>query len=102
LASFLIMPIQRLLRYRLLLDDLIKHTEGGDRDLAALGESLRTVVAIAETMNEKKRETDNLQVVREIAGRFSTEQTLKVVGPKLSVEVCFFLLRAPALVSCFF
>eukprot|EP00735_Rhodelphis_limneticus_P000941 TRINITY_DN11476_c0_g1::TRINITY_DN11476_c0_g1_i1::g.10947::m.10947 TRINITY_DN11476_c0_g1::TRINITY_DN11476_c0_g1_i1::g.10947 ORF type:complete len:527 (+),score=98.12,sp/Q553D3/GXCJJ_DICDI/28.68/2e-25,RhoGEF/PF00621.15/2.4e-42,Mcp5_PH/PF12814.2/2e+02,Mcp5_PH/PF12814.2/2.4e-05,PH/PF00169.24/0.0093,PH/PF00169.24/1.1 TRINITY_DN11476_c0_g1_i1:66-1646(+) len=79
LRSFLIMPIQRPPRYRLLLEDIIKHSTDGHSDLADLQEALENVKEMASAINENKRQTDNLDTLRNLkASRFAPQQSCKV------------------------
>jgi len=55
LASYLIQPIQRIPRYNLLLDDLIKHTPKDHADHADLLSALAKIKHIAAFLNENAR-----------------------------------------------
>lgn len=52
--DYLVTMIQRIPRYRLLLDELLKHTEGDNRDL--LGAAIKQISDTAKFCNEKDRE----------------------------------------------
>lgn len=69
LASFLIQPIQRLPRYVLLLQDLVKHTDQSHLDYADLERALERMKLTANYINEKRREAENMSKVVEIAER---------------------------------
>jgi FYVE/RhoGEF/PH domain-containing protein 5/6 len=60
LASFLIMPVQRLPRYILLLRELYKHTPPTHADEPLLAKAVEKVSAVAEFVNEKKRSAEQL------------------------------------------
>jgi hypothetical protein len=60
LASFLIMPVQRLPRYILLLRELYKHTPPTHPDEPLLAKAVEKVSAVAEFVNEKKRNAEQL------------------------------------------
>jgi len=66
LEDFLIRPVQRIPRYFLLLQDLVRHTSSDHPDYANLAAAAQKVQAIAEYMNEKKREAENIMKVTEI------------------------------------
>ncbi|KAL0489459.1 hypothetical protein AKO1_009180 [Acrasis kona] len=58
LTSFMIMPVQRLPRYRMLLEGLIKHTccDPDHPDLPHLREALKQISSIAENLNSRMHE----------------------------------------------
>ncbi|EFA77564.1 pleckstrin domain-containing protein [Heterostelium album PN500] len=66
LSAFLIMPIQRLPRYVLLLQDLVKFTSDDHPDYDNLSVALKKMKDVAEYVNEKKREAENLNQVLNI------------------------------------
>eukprot|EP01122_Echinamoeba_exundans_P009633 TRINITY_DN3450_c0_g2_i1.p1 TRINITY_DN3450_c0_g2~~TRINITY_DN3450_c0_g2_i1.p1 ORF type:complete len:1133 (+),score=306.85 TRINITY_DN3450_c0_g2_i1:263-3400(+) len=63
LTSFLIMPIQRIPRYVMLLTDLFKHTPEDHPDFADLKKALASMESVADYVNQKKREAENLMGV---------------------------------------
>lgn len=66
LEDYLIRPVQRIPRYYLLLQDLVKHTSKDHPDYANLFSAAQKVQAVAEYMNIKKREAENIMKVTEI------------------------------------
>ncbi|XP_072162827.1 uncharacterized protein [Diadema setosum] len=58
LASFLIKPVQRILKYHLLLAELYKYTEEDHQDKATLKLALATMTDVATDINEFKRRKD--------------------------------------------
>jgi len=66
LENFLIRPVQRIPRYFLLLQELFKHTSKDHPDYANLAAATQKVQAVAEYMNDKKREAENIMKVSEI------------------------------------
>eukprot|EP01103_Thecamoeba_quadrilineata_P016888 TRINITY_DN5796_c0_g1_i1.p1 TRINITY_DN5796_c0_g1~~TRINITY_DN5796_c0_g1_i1.p1 ORF type:complete len:709 (-),score=119.69 TRINITY_DN5796_c0_g1_i1:268-2394(-) len=60
LPQYLIMPVQRIPRYHLLLSDLLRHTWESHPDYNTLVEATMEVASVAETMNQKKREAENV------------------------------------------
>lgn len=66
LEDYLIRPVQRIPRYYLLLQDLVKHTSKDHPDYANLFAAAQKVQAVAEYMNVKKKEAENIMKVTEI------------------------------------
>ncbi len=66
LQSFLIMPVQRLPRIRLLLQDLLKHTPKDHPDYTPLQGALALISQIADFVNETLREHANVERMAEI------------------------------------
>ena len=60
LTSFLIMPIQRIPRYRLLLEDLRKNTDKKSVERPILNKTLKQIRTIATKVNETKRRVEAL------------------------------------------
>ncbi|PRP84871.1 hypothetical protein PROFUN_07525 [Planoprotostelium fungivorum] len=61
LADFLIRPVQRIPRYKLLLQELYKNTWKEHRDYENIAKSIVILGGVAEHVNEKKRTADNRQ-----------------------------------------
>ena len=55
LQSYLIMPVQRLPRYRMLLAELLKYADKHSKDTKQLELALEKVAKIADEINERKR-----------------------------------------------
>jgi len=79
LASFLIMPIQRIPRYELLLRDLLKRTWENHPDYKDLVEAREKIQGVGQMLNEKKREAENMtsliQASQRIQGKLKVELT---------------------------
>ncbi|XP_071957132.1 dynamin-binding protein-like isoform X2 [Antedon mediterranea] len=58
LASFLIKPVQRILKYQLLIGELDKHTPDNHKDKKKLKEAWTTMLDVAASINEFKRRKD--------------------------------------------
>ncbi|XP_038053074.1 dynamin-binding protein-like isoform X2 [Patiria miniata] len=58
LASFLIKPVQRILKYQLLLTELDKYTDDSVSDKPNLQEAIQTMMEVAKAINEFKRRKD--------------------------------------------
>ncbi|PRP75654.1 hypothetical protein PROFUN_08020 [Planoprotostelium fungivorum] len=65
--SFLIMPIQRIPRYVLLLEDLLRHTPENHTDFNDLVKALERVKGVAQTVNDKKRAAEKSTALIELA-----------------------------------
>eukprot|EP00698_Gefionella_okellyi_P001171 TRINITY_DN11086_c0_g1_i2.p1 TRINITY_DN11086_c0_g1~~TRINITY_DN11086_c0_g1_i2.p1 ORF type:complete len:1784 (-),score=423.23 TRINITY_DN11086_c0_g1_i2:68-5419(-) len=70
LYSFLITPVQRIPRYQLLLQDVLKCTPESHKDHALVKEALARVAAVGSLINESKRDADNYQQVLELERAF--------------------------------
>eukprot|EP00013_Stygamoeba_regulata_P023724 CAMPEP_0177646502 /NCGR_PEP_ID=MMETSP0447-20121125/9807_1 /TAXON_ID=0 /ORGANISM="Stygamoeba regulata, Strain BSH-02190019" /LENGTH=1205 /DNA_ID=CAMNT_0019149037 /DNA_START=111 /DNA_END=3730 /DNA_ORIENTATION=+ len=65
LPSYLIMPVQRLPRYRLLIENLLKHTPPHIPDHCRLVDVAEQLMETIDSINESKRQADNrLRLVR--------------------------------------
>lgn len=72
IQSYLIMPVQRLPRYRLLLEDLIKNTNGlHHKDYRPLIAACEEIKKVANFINEQKKEAENMNRVLEIQSLLS-------------------------------
>jgi len=70
MESFLIMPIQRIPRYKLLLAELLKNTSEEHPDHVALIKALELVETVARDINAAVKESESRQVVWEIQAQF--------------------------------
>jgi hypothetical protein len=68
LDSLMIMPVQRVPRYVLLFDDLLRCTPAGHCDHDALTDAVAQVRKVATVINESKKHADNAQKLIEIYG----------------------------------
>jgi len=81
LESLLILPIQRLPRYKLLIEEIVKHTESGHPDLDDLRDALSTITEVNNSMNRKMKEQDSRMKVQAIENRFSGKLPVSLVTP---------------------
>lgn len=65
--SLLIVPIQRIPRYKMLLADMLKSMPAGHPDHATLGAALRKVGEIADWVNENQRKAERMAKTLEVA-----------------------------------
>lgn len=63
IPGYLIMPIQRVPRYFMLLERLQKHTWKDHRDYEDLEKSVAGLQAVAQSLNQKKRDFENIRSV---------------------------------------
>eukprot|EP01127_Copromyxa_protea_P009216 TRINITY_DN2157_c0_g1_i3.p1 TRINITY_DN2157_c0_g1~~TRINITY_DN2157_c0_g1_i3.p1 ORF type:complete len:804 (-),score=191.09 TRINITY_DN2157_c0_g1_i3:181-2592(-) len=71
LQSYLIMPVQRLPRYIMLLKDLLNCATPGTTEYKNLDNAVERLVEIADYLNKKKGEAENLSLVTIIASKLS-------------------------------
>jgi len=66
LTDFLIMPVQRVPRYRMLLQEVLKHTEANDAEYSDLTVALTKIKEVATKINEFIADAEKLKKVVEI------------------------------------
>lgn len=81
LLSLLIMPIQRILRYVLLLRELLKTTENDDPEHVKLEKALEKMEVIAQTINEYQHTAENQTKLSEIQSLITDAGDLVIVSP---------------------
>lgn len=72
LQGFLIKPVQRIPRYRLLLKDLIGKTPDDHVDYAGLKRALEAIEEVALFINEQKRNTENQKIMQVLEKKLSS------------------------------
>ncbi|CAG8671185.1 4036_t:CDS:2, partial [Acaulospora morrowiae] len=77
--SFLSLPIQRIPRYKLLLEALLKHTDESHPDFFQLENCVKQISVIADEVNEKIKEAENQNKVLEIQNK--VERCPIIVNP---------------------
>ncbi|KAG2378181.1 hypothetical protein C9374_008324 [Naegleria lovaniensis] len=70
MESYLVTPIQRIPRYRLLVEDLVKHTPDNDPTRPKLIEALELIKSIAIYVNEAETKVENIQVTSHMVHKF--------------------------------
>jgi len=70
LASFLLKPIQRVMKYPLLLKEMIKNCED-DEERETLERALQKIQSVVQQLNEKQRLAENREKIEEIMSRFA-------------------------------
>lgn len=66
LPDYLILPIQRIPRYRMLLEDLVKNTSDLHPDYVATKEALQLIIDIADYCNAMKKEKQNRERMEQL------------------------------------
>lgn len=66
LPSFLIQPVQRIPRYRLLLQDIVKNTPEDHIDYKNLSFALTTILDVAQLVNDRKKESEAQSMLKEL------------------------------------
>lgn len=70
LQSYLIKPIQRIPRYRLLLQDLLKHTHKEHKGYKKIEDSIEKIKEVADHLNEAVRAFESTEKLLEIQAQF--------------------------------
>ena len=71
LASYLIMPIQRIPRYKLLIEELLRNTQDSHPDYPHLLKGLDLVSSVAKHINAEMHSAENRNIILRIQGEFS-------------------------------
>merc|ERR1711871_1566650 len=99
MESFLILPVQRVPRYKLLLEELRKHTPGDHPDRVALDVAITKVDDAAHRINECVRRRENNETIRRIQKRFVKFQDVPDLAT-LVQEGRVFVREGPLLKVC--
>lgn len=89
LESLLIQPVQRIPQYNLLINDLFKSTHEEHPDYLMTKEALTTILELGNYVNEKKRESENIQKVVEIGNRLKGFSNLAMPYRRILLEEDF-------------
>ncbi|KAJ2706918.1 hypothetical protein FB645_001213 [Coemansia sp. IMI 203386] len=81
--SYLLLPVQRIPRYKLLLEDLLKHTPLDHVDHQSIGDALRTIEDVAAFVNENIQEHEMTLSIIEIQRTLGLKEPLLVPGRRL-------------------
>ena len=69
LVSFLVAPVQRVMRYSMLLEEVLKKTPRGHPDQEPLRHAVAMLKNLAQYINEKKRNVENLAYFEDFKSR---------------------------------
>lgn len=75
LESLIILPIQRMPRYKMLCEEIIKHTESNHPDLNQLKNALSKITEVNNAINSRMKEFDSRIEVQNIENRFNGKIT---------------------------
>lgn len=89
LVSLLIAPIQRVPRYKLLLDELMQHTNSETEEFQHLKKAILEIAYVTHHINERIREHDNMQKMLTIQGSLVDGQ------PKIMIPGRQFIKEGP-------
>eukprot|EP01084_Bolivina_argentea_P122331 216774_1 len=78
LESLIILPIQRMPRYKMLLEEIIKHTDISHPDLKQLKNALQKISDVNDVINSRMKEFDSRIKVQNIENRFNGKITTLV------------------------
>mmetsp|Transcript_24383 Transcript_24383/g.43259 ORF Transcript_24383/g.43259 Transcript_24383/m.43259 type:complete len:495 (+) Transcript_24383:167-1651(+) len=81
IASYLIMPVQRIPRYELLLKEIIKNTPEGDAELPSLNKALNMVRDAAQHNNQSMRSYQDVQKIVQIQSMLVGELKEDIIQP---------------------
>ncbi|XP_035670436.1 pleckstrin homology domain-containing family G member 1-like isoform X4 [Branchiostoma floridae] len=71
LGAYLLKPVQRVLKYHLLLQDIANNYEGEDEGHSTIKEALDTMTQVAHHINEMKKKHEDMLYVQEIQSQLS-------------------------------
>lgn len=86
LTSFLIKPVQKMIHYKLMLEQLLKHTDAGAPEQPKVAAALAAVSELAQIFNEDKRATEDFRTLRETLSRFVDSDAILLRTELLSYE----------------
>ncbi|KAJ2825300.1 hypothetical protein IWW50_002916, partial [Coemansia erecta] len=81
--SYLLLPVQRIPRYKLLLEDLLRHTSDTHVDHQSIGDALRMIEDVAAFVNENIEEHEMTLSIIEIQRTLGLKESLLVPGRRL-------------------
>ncbi|XP_006812718.1 rho guanine nucleotide exchange factor 17-like [Saccoglossus kowalevskii] len=78
--DMIIQPVQRIPRYVLLIQDLLKHTSSDHPDYTSLKDALEKIQKLAKTINDAKNVEKNLEVLQDIDSMVEGNADLVIPG----------------------
>lgn len=81
IQGYLLLPVQRIPRYKMLLEDLLKHTDETHGDYADLVKATEEMGLRADEMNERKRNHERHEKVIEIQNQIKWNDMVPLVQP---------------------
>jgi hypothetical protein len=98
ISSFLVMPVQRIPRYQLLLQEVLKNTPRGHHDFADLENSLKIVVNVANHLNNQRKYKEAQTRVVSVTRRLEDTLNNTKLREQLDEEVVSLMEHAKATV----
>lgn len=86
LNSFLIKPIQRIPRYKMLFEELFKATPKEHYDKENISKALTEVSKVAEKLNEQKKKKDSTRVLNNTLNRFDPKTRENFIKPHRHIQ----------------
>eukprot|EP01080_Neovahlkampfia_damariscottae_P011639 gene11639-4880_t len=86
IQSYLIKPIQRIPRYRLLIQDIIKYTDKDHTDYKKLNEGLEGIMKVAKHLNDAVSAIEATNIVIAVANQFNSNNLDLVVPHRRFVK----------------
>jgi hypothetical protein len=86
LTSFLIKPVQKMVHYKLMLEQLLAHTDPGDPDEPKVAAALEAVCSLASAFNEDKRAAQDFQALRAVFAKFAEPDASRLRTELVSYE----------------
>jgi len=81
LVDLLIMPVQRLPRYQLLLQDLLQHTEASMQDFIPLRSAVEDIKLTTNQINEHKRKADSTARILVVQEKIQSRSKVTLLQP---------------------
>ncbi|EDR28714.1 Rho/RAC guanine nucleotide exchange factor, putative [Entamoeba dispar SAW760] len=88
--SYVILPVQRIPRYRLLLQELLKTLPPQHSEYSSLNKSLQAITDIGIVVNESKRTLENQQLIGKLTNKFKYSQGINPIEPNASRKIIRF------------
>lgn len=85
LLSYLIMPVQRIPRYRMLLEEIFRFSDSEDKDTADLALALTKIKAVALGVNEAKRQFEEEEALAKAVNSIVGKITIPLLAPHRKV-----------------
>jgi len=93
--SYLILPVQRIPRYRMLIADILKNTPSEHVEFKDLTDSLNIITEVASFVNEGKRQNENSTVIMDLSKQVKDRYKTLVQPNRKYVRDGVFNVRCP-------
>jgi len=85
LNSFLIKPVQRVTKYSLLLKEVMKYCPADHPDAATIPEAMIKIQATVAKMNDDKKATENIALIRKLVASLKLDEPLDLEDPEREI-----------------